>query len=218
MFLKIYSEWVKINAKFISLIINAFNCINSQMISKLQKSLIILFIVISCIGCGIKYDLSQKEKSELIKIVDSLYDIDQGSRYKLSIPDSIYGLSEGFYMNLPNVKKDNLGVHYDTYKKSYDNIVDVMKRSDITNTEKLIDITKRYGFPSSERLGVYKAKAYMIFVHSPKIYHPQIEALILEEYKEGRITEYKKEYIFWHLNGRNGLPPMAGKNGEVIWN
>ena len=38
------------------------------------------------------------------------------------------------------------------------------------------------------------------------------------EFEAGRISEYEKEYIFWHIHGRKGLPPMSGKNGEAIWN
>lgn len=185
----------------------------------MKLKIILIFAALMVIfGCGNQHQLSQKKKIELITIVDSLFEIDQRSRHKLSIPDSIYGLGEGTYMNLPQVLRDSLGVNYDNYRKKFDSLVALMKESDITNTEKLIEITEKYGFPSAKRLGVYKSKAYMIFVHSPKFFHPQIESLILEEYKEGRINEYEKEYIFWHIKGRKSLPPRAGKNGEEIWN
>lgn len=101
--------------------------------------------------------------------------------------------------------------------KSVDSIWGVMKKNDVTNTEKLIDLVNKYGFPSNERLGVHKAKAYMIFVHSPSSYFNKIRELINVELAEGRITEYKKDYIFWHLNGRNGMPPKVSKDGRTTF-
>ncbi len=185
----------------------------------MKLKIILIFAVLMVIfGCDNQYHLSQKKKEKLITIVDSLFEIDQGSRNKLSIPDSIYSLEEGTYMNLPQVLRDSLGVDYDNYKKSFDSLIALMKESDITNTEKLIEITEKYGFPSAKRLGVNKSKAYMIFVHTPKIYYPRVESLVLKEYEQSRMSEYEKEYIFWHIKGRKGLPPMAGKNGEAISN
>ncbi len=78
-------------------------------------------------------------------------------------------------------------------------------------------ITEKYGFPNNKRLEIYKSKAYFIFVHSPSQFFPEVKALILKEYNQGRISEYKKEYIFWHINGRKGIPPMSVENGKAIW-
>jgi len=74
---------------------------------------------------------------------------------------------------------------------------------------KLINITKKYGFPNNTRLGEYKSKAYLLFVHSPRYFFPVIDTLVEKEYEAGRISEYKRKFIKWHLDGRNGLPPTA---------
>lgn len=50
---------------------------------------------------------------------------------------------------------------------------------------------------------------HMVFVHSDKIYFDEIKELIIEELKKGNISDYEKQYIFWHLNGReNRLPRL----------
>lgn len=107
---------------------------------------------------------------------------------------------------------------YESYCYKIDSIWEEMKALDRTNTIQLLEITKKYGFPGNERLGVYKAKAYMIFVHSGSEFFSEIRKIIQKEFELKNISEYQKEYIFWHLNGRERMPPMRGENGEVIWN
>jgi len=145
-----------------------------------------------------------------------MYDIDQGKRHYFSKIDSIYGLSISRYSLRKDIKKD-LGNKYDDYQQAKKSHLDDVNKCDSLNTIKLIEITNKYGFPNNKRLGVYKSKAYMIFVHSPRTYFEEIRALINKEYNEGRISEYKKEYIFWHLNGRTGQIPRSGENGEAIF-
>ena len=84
--------------------------------------------------------------------------------------------------------------------------------------ENSLQSQKKYGFPNNKRLDVNKSKAYFIFVHSPRNYFDEIRTLMNREYENSRISEYEKGYIFWHLDGRKGMPPMSGKNGEAIWN
>ncbi|MGK0322273.1 MAG: hypothetical protein ACJARX_000533 [Psychroserpens sp.] len=128
-------------------------------------------------------------------------------------------MSSGFFINMHRIQylKDNLGDNYEPYKTMLDSITNDLNNKDYSNTKKLISITIEFGFPSNERLDQKKAKAYMIFVHSPKEYYEEIKELISNEFNAGRITEYKKEYIFWHLHGRKNAPPVSGRNGEVIW-
>ena len=102
------------------------------------------------------------------------------------------------------------------YTFKNDSLKDVMDKIDEYNTKRLIEITEKYGFPSNYRLKVYKSKAYLLFVHSPTKYFPKINLLIEKEFEAGRISEYCKEYIFWHTKrNRSGLPPISGKN-EVV--
>lgn len=127
--------------------------------------------------------------------------------------DTLYGVAEIKYLSRAKV----LGDRYGEYKRKRDSLWEITAGVDETNTLRLIAITKKYGFPNNRRLGRYKSKAYLIFVHSPHKYADEIRDLIEGEYEKGRIDEYKKEYIYWDLNGRRGMPPMNGKNGEAVW-
>ena len=144
-----------------------------------------------------------------------MYEIDQSKRFYLKQIDSIYKLSNFSFVNMKR-KKEILGSRFEKYKISVDSNWVVIKQCDLLNTKKLIEITNKFGFPNNKRLGVYKSKAYMIFVHSPPQFFDEIRFIINEEYNKKRISEYKKEYIFWHLNGRKGMPPRSGKDGKAV--
>ncbi len=171
-----------------------------------------IILLVSCKNS--KYSLSKKTKESLTVSIDSMYDLDQNIRQYYNQLDASYGIKRGTNLKNKGITKGT----YKLYKKEKDSIIKVMKKTDNTNTLKLLKITDKYGFPSNERLGTYKAKAYMIFVHSDiNKYGEKIEHVINTENKANRISKYKKAYIFWHLHGRKKMPPMRGKNGEVIW-
>ncbi len=167
-------------------------------------------------GCSKKQELSIKDKSHLINVIDTMYELDQANRLHLYQIDSIYNLDNLAFMNLKRQKKI-LDSSFEQYKKSIDSTWGIINHYDSINTKKLIAITNEFGFPNNKRLGVYKSKAFMIFVHSPQKFFPEVRSLITKEYNYQRISEYKKGHIFWHLNGRNGMPPRSGKNGEAVW-
>ena len=182
---------------------------------KYFTSIILLITLFSC-STKTKYELTSKDKTYLNKVIDSMYEIDQGKRLYLSKIDSIYGLSIS-RMSLRSELKKALGDKYESYlKTTRAHWVDI-NNCDSLNTIKLIGLTKKYVFPNNKRTGVYKSKAYFIFVHSPKEYFEELRSLINKEYNEGRITEYKKEYIFWHLDGTTGQIPRSGENGKAVF-
>ncbi len=147
-----------------------------------------------------------------------MYLIDQNIRYSAIKLDSAYKVdrkSNGKHL-FYNEKKAKLGNRFTNYKKAQDSILLLRDKIDASNTKKLIQLTKKYGFPGMHRLKAKKASAYFIFVHSPQKYHSKIASLISSEYELGRISEYEKEYIFWHLKGRNGHPPRLKKDGSIL--
>ncbi len=164
------------------------------------------------------YKLTDAQKKFLNKTIDSMYYLDQSNRQAFDDINSLYGVPENFDMRGSIKQKKVLGVKFNSYRKTIDSLWVIIKRNDSLNTKKLIKITKKYGFPSNQRLSVYKAKAYFIFVHTPRKFFKEVEQLIDEEYKNKRISEYQRAYIFWHLHGRGRMPPARGENGEVIWN
>lgn len=182
-----------------------------------MRCIILAFVVLVNVGCSTTYKLTASEKKYLITTIDSMYVKDQAPRLMLVETDSIFGLGNNAFSMTTAKKKAILGAKYDAYKNKKDSIWAVIKKNDAINTPHLINITKKYGFPNNKRLGVYKSKAYWIFVHAPSKYFNEIKQLIQSEYDAGRLSEYKKEYIFWHIKGRKGMPPRSGKNGEAIW-
>lgn len=183
-----------------------------------KKALHILTIILILVSCSNKYHLSKHEIKLLNKEIDEMYEKDQTTRRYFGVIDSIYGLDKDSRFLSYNLKEEMLGQKYIKYKKEIDSLWVVINKIDNKNTPKLIEITKRHGFPSNQRLGVYKAKAYFLFVHAPQEYFDEINSLIDKEYKEGRIDEYQMSYIFWHTKKqRKGMPPRKGKNGEVVW-
>ena len=177
------------------------------------------FLLVSFSCSSIKKSLNKGDRTFLNKTIDSMYVIDQNIRYATSEIDSIYKVdrkSNGKYL-FEREKKEKLGNKYFEYKKLQDSVLSMRKKIDSLNTEKLLFITKKYGFPSKDRLRAKKASAYLIFVHSHRDYYLTIKNLINSEYKAKRISEYEKAYIFWHLNGRNQMPPRLAKDGSVIY-
>ena len=78
---------------------------------------------------------------------------------------------------------------------------------DDKNTERLIELTKQYGFPGMKHLN-HDIPIFTVFVHSKKKYWTRIRKLIEAEYETGNVSDYEKNYIFWHLNGREGMIPQ----------
>jgi len=84
---------------------------------------------------------------------------------------------------------------------------------DSIHTRILIELTQKYGFPSTPRLKKFyrgqiadpEFNPILIFVHAPKHYWKQIEELITVEYNEGRINRCTYGWIKWHVNGRNDM-------------
>ncbi len=177
----------------------------------------LIFLIVSCKTNDNKYNLSNDDKLYLNSIIDSIYELDQTSRNGFDLIDSLYGMEKGFMMKRHFDGQQKLGDEIENYNKKIDSIWNYLKIIDDSNTRELIAITKKHGFPNTERLGVYKAKAYFVLVHSPPEYFDELRILINQEFEEGRISEYEKWYVFWHLNGRKGMPPRAGNNGTAIW-
>lgn len=185
-----------------------------------MRSFLILLLIALYFSCSGKYNLSEKRRIALAETVKQMYELDQGHRKNFYTIDSMFGVdkkSAGRFL-FTSEKKEILNDRYSEYKKKQDSLWKVIHKIDSINTNELIKITKKYGFPSQERLKTHRAEAYFLFVHSDRIYHDEIRELINKEFEENRISEYEKAYIMWHLDGRKGMPPMLGKDGKVIYN
>ena len=95
---------------------------------------------------------------------------------------------------------------------------------DALHTERLIAITKKYGFPSVARIKKYYKKEFVdeefnpliLFVHSPKKYLEDLKALMLSEYKIGNINQCAYGYALWHFSGRKSFQPMLDNGFKMV--
>ena len=95
---------------------------------------------------------------------------------------------------------------------------------DALHTERLIAITKKYGFPSVARIKKYYKKEFvdeefnplLLFVHSPKKYLEDLKALMLNEYKIGNINQCAYGYALWHFSGRTSFQPMLDNGFKMV--
>jgi len=146
----------------------------------------IILFNFSCSPPKTKNELLERDKFEVISILDEIYTLDQEGRIKLR------ELKNGLLSSeLYNFKKDSL-------EKIQMNIDD-------NNTRLLIDITKKYGFPNVERIGK-PIPAWLIFQHSSKDYFSELEKLLDNENKSRRLPDNEYAMIKWHISGRKASP------------
>ena len=93
-----------------------------------------------------------------------------------------------------------------------DSLWELQTNIDSINTIRLIEIVKKYGFPSVDRLGA-PVSAWLIFQHSPKNFWRELNLLIKKESRKGNIPIAETTMLKWHLNGRKGIPFIPGIDG-----
>lgn len=183
---------------------------NKKNLIVLKSSTIRFFflIILVFLTVGLFYSCKEKQmnrekklnRKELIAEVKELYFNDQKYRRMLGVFNKDCKSSDS--TNIPPVfsgdKETRLA--YQVFYK------DVRGTQDRKNTKKLIEITEKYGFPGMKHLH-HDIPVFLVFVHSDKEDFEKIRNLIKNEFEAGRVSKFEKDYIFWHLNGRNGLTP-----------
>lgn len=148
------------------------------------------------------------QQLRFIRTIDSLRWINKESE-----SSKVLNISNKSMVTLKPVKELLDSVRYKEYSHYKEELNSAMSIIDDQNTKRLLQITKKYGFPSHERLvsvlGDVEDKSLtsspqLIFVHAEKEYFPQIIKLLKKEYKAGRIDKNACGHIMWHLNGREG--------------
>lgn len=95
---------------------------------------------------------------------------------------------------------------------------------DAEHTGRMIDITKKYGFPSVERIKKYYKKEFIdpefnpliIFIHSRREYWDELKELMLKEYQNGIINQCQYGYALWQFTGRKSFKPMLDNVFEMV--
>ena len=87
-------------------------------------------------------------------------------------------------------------------KKEIDSLKLIRRKIDKSNTEKLIELTKEYGWISGERIDCPNLDTWLIFRHADPKYFDQISKLIETEHNAKRLSNWHYKLIKNHLNGR----------------
>ena len=99
-----------------------------------------------------------------------------------------------------------------------------IKPMDAEHTKRMIEITKKYGFPRVKRIKKFYNKDFIdpefnpliIFIHSPKKYWKELKILMLKEYKNGNINQCQYGYTLWQFTGRKNFQPMLDNGFEMV--
>lgn len=163
----------------------------------MRTKLILLLIITSfAFACKVK-SLDEKIKLDKERLISELITMCEKDQY---------------YRNaLEGLKVENKNDR----KLKYDSIWDLQERVDMENTRRLIEITKKYGFPNPDRIGE-PLPTWVIFQHSPKIFFDELSELLKVEHANGRLYDNEYAMIKWHMGGREGTPFIPGV--EVIDN
>ncbi|WP_372919726.1 hypothetical protein [Salegentibacter sp.] len=175
------------------------------------------------------YSYSQSNKEELLKqdiseIVEELkfmFHYDQATREYLyfqtfdkNITDSIENLSKEVRenrMRYTPVKSDSLKSKiWNTYINPMDKL----------HTLRLMAITKKYGFPSAQRLKKFSNDTIdfnpvILLIHSPSEFSKELIEIVEHEKDKGRIEKCDYGYLLWHFNGRSDFQPMLDNGYEM---
>jgi len=87
-------------------------------------------------------------------------------------------------------------------QKVIDSVWKLQWKLDNANTEKLIELTKKYGWMTDERINCPELNIWLIFRHSQKKYFKEISELIEKEHKAKRLTDFFYKQINDHIIGK----------------
>lgn len=176
--------------------------------------------------------LAQENKDEALKAdiaglveeIKFMFHYDQATREYLyyqtfdkHISDSIENLEKEQKENRLSytpVKSDSLR------EKIWNTYINPM---DKLHTQRMIGITKKYGFPSAQRLKQFSKDTIdfdpiILLVHSPAEFSEELIEIVEYEKEKGRIKKCDYGYLLWHFNGRSDFQPMLDNGYEMTKN
>lgn len=121
-------------------------------------------------------------KAEMCTILTEMIQNDR--LYRLKTPDA-FSRGESIYS-----------------EKQIDSMKLLQRAIDNYNTEKLIALTKEYGWISDERIDCPELQIWLIFRHSQNKYFEEISQLIEKEHAAKRLNDFQYGLIHDHLNAR----------------
>ncbi len=142
-----------------------------------------LFAVILCYTSVSWAQKTIPNKAEMCATLSEMIQNDRLHRSKK--PDKFSGAEKSIYS-----------------EKQIDSMNVLQWKIDNYNTEKLIALTKEYGWISDERIDCPQLQIWLIFRHSQKKYFKEILELIEKERAAKRLNDFQYGLIHDHLHGR----------------
>jgi hypothetical protein len=201
---------------------------------KLINIVILILIIISLnanaqkndslqIIVNIQDSLLKKDINIIVPELIFMYEYDQAIReylsyatFNTSITDSIENLPD----TLQKKYRDKNQLPSELTKKIY---ADYISPYDKKHTKRLIEITKKYGFPSRQRIKKYYNKEldeefspHIIFIHSAKEFWEELEILMTTEKEKGFYNKCQYGHLLWHIHGRKNIQYMLDNGFKFI--
>lgn len=159
----------------------------------MKKIILILTIMISLFSCQEKNkevkkkELSESKKAELIVEFKEMVKVGQLNRFYISLKtfdqsliDSVKKLTIEENIKFRQTHKSELS------KEQVDSLWNVQNKIDLKNTNRLYNITKKYGWLSKTKLDSVVNSMIFLF-HTPKETIEKMQALLMEEVRSNRM-------------------------------
>ncbi|WP_430412376.1 hypothetical protein [Kordia sp.] len=110
--------------------------------------------------------------------------------------------NDQMYRNGKILKDGKFGSKSTYSKKVKDSVWVLQRKLDDENTEKLIKLTKKYGWIPDERINCDKLNIWLIFRHSDKKYYNEIAEVIEKEHNAKRLNDFYYKLMSDHVTGK----------------
>ena len=174
-----------------------------------------------------KDSLFKKNIEYLVEEIEFMYGYDQIIReyttfktFDKSETDRIENLSD----SLRKIEMKNRKFLSDSIRKTiWRNYINP---KDNEHTIRMMEITRKYGFPSINRIKKHYHQEFIdpefnpliLLIHSPKEHWNELKIIMKQELKEERISKCTYGYVLWHITGRKSLQPMLDNGFEMVEN
>lgn len=203
------------------------NCPKPPAIRNNMKHLLLFFLFLTTtltFSQSAKEDLFKQDVAALVEEMEFMYGYDQLLREYLIFKSFNKSETDSLEI-LPDSLRNVIIQDRKFVNDSLSSIVyrDYINPKDARHTARIIEITKKYGFPGTKRIRQYYDKEFsdpefspsILLVHAPKSYWEELKLLMKNELEEGRIDRCTYGHMLWHFTGRKSFQPLLD-NGFVM--
>jgi len=189
------------------------------------------FLILSCFLFHLSNAQSEKDlllEQDIIALVEEMefmYGYDQTLREYTIFKTFNKGVTDSIE-KLPDSLQRKEIIQRQFKSDSLSKIIwrDYINPKDATHTERMIEITRKYGFPNIKRIKEYYKDDFIdpefspaiILVHAPEKFWDELKILMKNELEEGRIDQCTYGHLLWHFTGRKSFKPMLENGFEMV--